>query len=92
MTKYVEITRCDGCPHHRFDKDDGPPEYYGKYICSYWSYETPVILADSLIIPDWCPLPNSQTMPCGEPVDLRRCCLACVKSISCDKSLMIRDA
>ena len=66
MVKYLEIHKCEECPHHQLDPQTKMNEFWGKDVCVYgWDGE---VLEEEKIrilndedkdcppIPDWCPL------------------------------------
>ena len=60
MSKIIEITKCDDCPHLIFDPGEFEhKELWGRFACTYdrgsyvlveWEYE----------IPSWCPLGDAK--------------------------------
>ena len=61
MVKYLEIHKCEECPHYDIDPQIEIPKFWGKHVCIYWwnkNEEELKIIEDfgKEDFPEWCPL------------------------------------
>lgn len=64
MVRYLEIHKCEECPHHELDANTSDSKFWGKDLCFvFFSDEDESKIRilndedqDCPPIPDWCPL------------------------------------
>jgi hypothetical protein len=72
MVRYLEIHKCEECPHREIDANTSDPQYWGKDLCFAfyhdWEEDEDKIrilkdeAGDCPPIPDWCPLDTPNTL------------------------------
>lgn len=60
MVKYLEIYKCEDCPHHQLDPQTMFHLLWGRDVCMFLfkeDDEASIKIIDNMDeIPDWCPL------------------------------------
>lgn len=60
MVKYLEINKCEECPHYDEDPAIEIPKFWGKECCIYWwnkeEGELRILDRKDDEIPEWCEL------------------------------------